>query len=70
MVKTIATFSGFGLGWMVTDLGSAKWCQMDGQMDGRYGKREICQMDKWSQMDAKWTDKWTKWLISINLARM
>jgi hypothetical protein len=27
---------------------------MDGQMDGRYGKREICQMGQMVQMDAKW----------------
>lgn len=43
-------------------------------MDGSEGKRENgtngTNGTNGGQMEDKWKDKWTKWSISINLARM
>jgi len=49
-----------------------------GQMDGTNGRLrgKTSKWYKWTngtnggQMEDKWMDKWTKWSISINLARM
>jgi hypothetical protein len=46
-----------------------KWGQMDGTNGETEGKQWNGTNGQMGQMEDKWTDKWTKWLISINLAR-